>query len=426
MLRSHSTLLAPFLILLITACTNDDDTNKKLRTEIELKDRQKHVLQNELRVQNENLQNKTEEYEQLKMVGGPEVVAKAEADRQSAILAKEAAEKALVELEAELKASRSSAENLAAEIKKKTSEITKLTGDLQKVGADAEALRPELQNAKKELVELQNEAKVKEEMLAKENLELKVEINAKLAQIGSLQNRIDELSATAANLSILSDVQVKLETAKKELADLQLAKSKTDLELALSNKTIHNIMSPVFGMYYNEMPMTFDGKVCRQFVYVEASGVSTQAILCDDNRVQWERRLVTEFAAAPETDFASDIGLQMKTELQANSCGANTSLYKSSSSLSFEKYLNLHDTTGSGTLGLMMDGKFTQLVSSSHKLYTEDCEGLLKFAAEDKVLDSSMLPLLKQAAQVCNLVLGQASTASLDAGCFTAPNTFVK
>lgn len=435
--------LLPFIFLMVSACSNDEDTNKKLREEIELKDRQKNNLQSEVQQKDENLKAQTAELENLRLSGSPEAVAQATAERDKALAEKTALETSIAAKDLELKdslqkleAARSSqvemqksAETLSLDIKAKTEEITKLGEQIKNLGpeaAAAEGLRTQLNSAKKDLANLQNAAKTKEDELTKANLALKAEINAKLAEIGALNNRINELAGSNVNVSALSEAQVKLEGAKKDLADLQLEKNKTDLELASSKKTLNSIMTPVFGMYYGESALSFDDKSCRQFVYVEANGRATQAVLCDDNRIQWETRDVSEFAAVGDRNLIGQIGLQMKTSVVENSCGSNESMFVSSATYTFERYLSAQETSGSGTLALQLNGQPVTLVSAAEKLYTEDCEGLLKFAENGTVLDAAMLPLLKQAAQMCNLVAGKASEASLDAGCFTAPNIFKK
>ena len=441
---SPTTKLLSLIFLMVSACSNDEDTNKKLREEIELKDRQKNNLQSNVQQKDERLKAQIAELETLRLSGGPEAVAQATAERDSAIAEKAALENAIAAKDLELKDSfqklevarstqvemQKSTESLSLDIKAKTDEIAKLAEQIKNLGPEADAaegLRTQLDSAKKDLANLQSAVKTKEDELTKAKLALKVEIDAKLAEIGALNNRINELVGASANVSALSEALVKLEGAKKDLADLQLAKNKTDLELASSKKTLNSIMNPVFGMYYSEGPgFSFDDKSCRQFVYVEANGRATQAVLCDDNRVQWETRDVSEFAAVVDRDLIGQIGMQMKTTVAENSCGSAQSMFVSSSTYTFEKYLSAQETSGSGTLVLQFNGQPMTLASAAEKLYTEDCEGLLKFAENDTVLDAAMLPLLKQTAQMCNLVAGKASEASLDVGCFTAPNIFKK
>ena len=348
--------LLSLVLLCLTACSNDEDTHKKLREEIELKNRQKNRLQTEVAQRDEMLKAQS-----------------AEATKERELL---------------------------------LSEKTSLESTLA-----AESLKLEAS------LSVQNEMQKSSEVLS-------ARIKANIDEINQLNEQIKVISPEAR---AAEGLRLEVNSANSQLAGLRLAQDKTELDLALSTKTLRSIMSPVFGMYYSEADdLIFDDKKCRQFVYVEASGRTTEAILCEDNRVQWEVRSVSEFAAIEDRRLIGQVGLQMKTSVADTSCGATTSVFASSGTYTFEKYLSSQEVTGSGTLGLPGNGQYRTLVSSAEKLLTEDCEGLLIFAENETVLDPSLLPLLKQAAQICKLVAAQVSTASLDAGCFTAPNIFLK
>ncbi len=505
MSSSISLKLLPLLVLMVTSCSNDDDTNKKLRQEIELKDRQKQVLQADVVKQTDVLKTTTEELEKIRLSGGPEVVQKAEADRAAAVEAKSAAEKALVEKDAELKATLSKLDEsrnenasvvasaaslrneieakrtliddleiklkaaspelvaqlnldvttksneiadlkakldlanlnsdqvakLSDEIKAKTSEIEDLKTKLAAATPSDEQtakLRAELEKANESLKNLENSAKDKEKDLNASIANLTKDIEGKVGQIKTLETHVNELNlAASTNTEAVTEAQKKLDAAKKELADLQDVKKKTDSELEQTKKIIEGVMLPAMGMYYSELEsLTFDGKKCRQFIYVELNGTITQAVLCDDNRAQYNKFTADEFVGVKENRLVARVGTKVKTLPAGGSCGSNKSVFESSSSFIFEKSLNFQDTTGSYNVAYDLNNEFTQLVSSTMRLNVVDCEAIVKWAGNGTVLDRAQLPVLKQSAQMCNLVSNKLIEANLDVGCFTPSNKFVK
>ncbi|RZA21516.1 MAG: hypothetical protein EOP10_16620, partial [Proteobacteria bacterium] len=195
MSSSISLKLLPLLVLMVTSCSNDDDTNKKLRQEIELKDRQKQVLQADVVKQTDVLKTTTEELEKIRLSGGPEVVQKAEADRAAAVEAKSAAEKALVEKDAELKAT--------------LSKLDESRNENASVVASAASLRNEIE-AKRTLID-DLEIKLKAaspELVAQLNLDVTTKSN----EIADLKAKLDLANLNSDQVAKLSD-EIKAKTS---------------------------------------------------------------------------------------------------------------------------------------------------------------------------------------------------------------------
>lgn len=189
--------LLPFVLLSVLACSNEDHTNQDLRTQIELKDRQKSELQKETRKQSEIAEAKSKELADMLLVAGPEVVKKVEATRDEALRAKAAAEAALASKNAEL-------ETIKNQLREK------------------ETLRK---------TELEAAQKDQDERLAE-----------KTAELETLQTRLDELKADSSDKEAIQDAEAQVDKAKEDLALLTTEKEELDKELETTNETLTLIL----------------------------------------------------------------------------------------------------------------------------------------------------------------------------------------
>ncbi len=434
----------PFLLALASASacgTNNDKTKDHLRNEIELKDRQTNLLQEQVTVSQKSAEQARLDHEKALSESNEKVknlsldvdaktveVARLEqevADKKAKIASVETsiAEKtaAIEDLEKSVKESKaeqaSLSANLEAEKAKAASEKTALEGDLA-------AKKAELLAAQNTL----NASAAKEAELNASISSLSADLVAKTEEVKKLDEKIAALETNEPQNAI-NDLMNKLEDTKKELASLKDAKGKMEVELAKNTSVLVKSMAPLKGMYFSRRStLSFHGSTCRLYVYVQPKGESVSAVVCEDGRMQFEQRGVVSFSAVNDKKLDGGLAFKMTADKGESSCKGNESTFVANLSYAFDRGSRIGIADFAPSLSLTFNNSSMILDSAALDFTNSKCENLEALQASQAISTPNQKARLDGAVRVCKMIAAPRMEIDADAnvGCFMANDAFVK
>lgn len=384
----------PFLLVLATAC-NGNDRNEKEHL------RQQNALQ---KIQNTELET-------------------AAAGKLAQSEAKATA------FTQDIATAEASIKSLETRLRDTTDSKSALEGEKAQIEADKLVLEAQLADKQKNFASLQDTLTVTEihEQLLVQNVDtLTADIGAKKQSIRDLDERIKNLTLTDSQVVII-ELNSKLDSTKKELAELTAAKATEDSELAQKENVILTSLAPLWGMYHSRNAfLTFDGIPCQQFVYVRDNGDSINAVVCEDGSTQWNQLKVQGFAAVNESALDGKLGFQLTSSAFETSCKA-PSLFESGLVYAFDRGSSFGVSDLAPSLTTTMNGKPVVLDSASIDYNSNECEDLLALAESRAINGPQQSQRLDMMVRVCKLVMNLAeANSSMNTGCFTSPTTFTR
>lgn len=437
--------LLPFILIMAAAC-NDDHTRDNLRHEIELKDRQKQTLQSEV------IASKTAEEDAraaLQKTIEDNALKVQSLEENIALLEQSVAEKSevLATIEGRIAEKTVTIETLEKNIQKSEEErkalATELDAERSQATSDKTALEKDLADKLASLAEARSSldgANAREAELKKNVEALNLDIKAKADAIVKLDEQIKAITPAGA-VPEINEMINKLEDTKKELAALQEAKAaadiavatlkevkeKSDLELARNSALFTNTMSPLWGMYYSRRStLSFGDVKCHEYVYVQPKGDTIAAVVCEDGRMQWEKRGVKSFAAINDAVLDGRLGFQMKADLLDSSCKANETVFKTDLSYTFDRGSRLGASELATSMSVKLNDKATVLDTASLDFTSSECEDLEAMASNGSVTSPELKSVLNGALRVCSLAASTEADPTTNIGCFGKDNQFVK
>ncbi len=405
----YVTLISAF----VTQCADNDD-EKKLKNE-----------KQELVQENKNLQD---------ALAANASQSLSEMSEKEAELARKADElnRKANELKAEQEKNQATVQSLETQVTEKSSaiitlekaistekeNISKANEKIRVASVDAQALKTERDALKGDL-------RKKEELLlsattleARVKLEIK-EIEAKLvekdAKIKDLDRSIKEL-ATNNN-------DEKLKTLVADLEKEKAARESAEKELAGLSNSVTLTMGPFWGLYFSNSKFPLANTECRLFAYTDEKGNFTQAVVCDDGKIQWTKNRTETFDAVIDTSLDGNYGLNMKVGMPTtSSCkeGSQSGL-NIGSSYTFSREATFGAAIFSAKASLDYDGSKVVLDNASIQFKSNECEDLVaRYNNSSNGFNKNEMAILKEAVQVCDIVANKEVTS----GCFTSKDTF--
>lgn len=325
--------------------------------------------------------------------------------------------------------------NLQSSITEKNHTIEALEISLQQAKDKELQSEEEIRMAKAEAAKLATERNgLKGDLFAKEELltsattneaRLKVEIKnieAKLlenqSRIASLDNLIMEMTSNDNNENIRS-LSAELESEKTMRATLEK-------ELAEFKNTMAITMEPFWGLYYSPSKFPLAGTNCRILAYADDKGIFTQAIVCDDGKIQWSSSRIQAFDAKIDRSLEGNYGLNAKTSAPlGSSCKADQqSGLDIGTSYTFSREATFGGAIFSANASLDFNGSKVVLDNASIQFKSNECEDLIARSASNNTgFNADQSTILQTAVQLCTIV---ADPTKVAAGCFTSADDFVK
>lgn len=447
-----SVKLLPFILILVVGC-NEDKTRDNLRDEVERKDLRNSTLEKQVAASEQAADEARLSLAQTVADNNVKVAALeqnvAEKNLQVLALEENLAEKTKLvsSIEVQIGATNQTIKNLEKTIQESESQSASLRSTLdteRKRAADEKSsLENDLAEKKLALANAQStlEGSSARETELKKNVDsLTVEVKTKADEIVKLDEKIKAAEASAS-VPAIKELINKLEDSKKELASLkeakekaevglaalQGAKDKVDLELLKNSAVFSESMAPLWGMYLSRRTtLTFEQVKCREYVYVQSQGASLAAIVCEDGRMQWEKRSVRSFAAVNDLILDSSLAFQMKVSSDDASCKTNESTFKTALSYSFDRGSRFGASDLATSLHVAVGQENMILDSASLDFTSNECEDLEALKASGTVKDSDQSAMLDGAVKVCAVANATQADPSMSVGCFTPANGFVK
>lgn len=295
-------------------------------------------------------------------------------------------------------------------------------GEDKKSIHEEQQLRRQLKSSQNAFDNAQKDLERKDSILAAVNQKQKTQSEAasKMATLYHEANNARAVAIAAAGVretALLAEVEkVKDERDKLRESNASLEAAKLSAEASAEERAVvvRASVSNLWGLYYDHKEMiTIDKSKCRHFYYMEESGDSTQALICEDGHIQY-----TKFALKSVEAKVKDGALtaEVRSDVTESSC-RSTPVKNFSNTQFFDRSAR----AGANSLNAILletelSAEKRSLVSTALELDSNECEGIFFRAQNTSGLTDTQRSILNMSVRMCELV--EKKISPKDTGCF--------